>query len=63
MELDYFAPEEFRNCIPKCEKEQMDKRFLERLNRARRIAGLPFVPFHISEYNSEILQEQNNQVP
>ena len=56
MELDYFSSSEFRNCIPKCEKEQMDKHFLERLNKARRIAGLPFVlnsAFRSSEYDMQ----------
>lgn len=56
MELDYFSPNEFRNCIPKCEKDQMDKCFLERLNKARRIAGLPFVlnsAFRSSEYDMQ----------
>lgn len=43
MEMDYFAEKEFWNCIPRCSKEQMDSSFMKRLNKARRIAGLPFV--------------------
>ena len=43
MEIDYFAESEFRKCVPACDKSQMDKDFMKRLNRARRIAGIPFV--------------------
>lgn len=56
LEIDYFAPAEFTRCIPACSKEQMDKDFLKRLNRARRMAGLPFVlnsAFRSSEYDMQ----------
>lgn len=56
MDCDYFAPDEFRNCIPKCEKDQMDKAFMSRLNKARRLAGIPFVlnsAFRSSEYDMQ----------
>lgn len=43
MEMDYFAPSEFTACVPSCSKDQMDPDFMKRLNKARRIAGLPFV--------------------
>ena len=43
MEMDYFAPSEFTACVPSCSKEQMDSKFMERLNKARCFAGLPFV--------------------
>lgn len=43
LQCDYFAESEFRRCIPSCDKSQMDSSFLTRLNKARRIAGLPFI--------------------
>lgn len=43
MEVDYFSPSEFKACVPSCSKEQMNSDFMKRLNKARRIAGLPFV--------------------
>lgn len=43
MEIDYFAPYEFIRCVPSCTKGQMDIDFLKRLNKARRIAGIPFI--------------------
>lgn len=56
IELDYFAPVEFSRCIPSCSKEQMSPEFMERLNKARRLAGLPFVlnsAFRSSEYDMQ----------
>lgn len=56
LDIDYFAPVEFTRCIPTCSKEQMDKDFLKRLNKARRIAGIPFVlnsAFRSSEYDMQ----------
>lgn len=54
MEIDYFSPIEFTRCIPTCSKEQMNDAFLKRLNKARRLAGIPFVinsAFRSSEYD------------
>ena len=54
MEIDYFSSEEFNCCIPSCSKEQMDKGFMQRLNKARRLAGLPFIlnsAYRSSEYD------------
>lgn len=56
MMIDYFAPSEFKACIPSCSKEQMDSKFMERLNRARRMAGLPFVlnsAYRSSDYDMQ----------
>lgn len=56
MEIDYFSPDEFKRCIPSCSKEQMDKGFMQRLNKARRLAGLPFVlnsAYRSSEYDMQ----------
>lgn len=43
LQIDYFSEDEFRRCIPKCEKTDMDPDFMKRLNRARRAAGIPFI--------------------
>ena len=43
MKIDYFAESEFDRCVPKCKKSDMNPDFMARLNKARRIAGLPFV--------------------
>ena len=56
MDCDYFAPAEFTRCIPTCSKEQMNFDFLKRLNKARRLAGIPFVlnsAFRSSEYDMQ----------
>lgn len=56
MDIDYFAPAEFARCVPSCSKEQMDDGFLKRLNKARRMAGLPFVlnsAYRSSEYDMQ----------
>lgn len=56
MDIDYFAESEFRACIPKCEKSHMNKSFMERLNIARRYAGIPFVlnsAFRSSEFDMQ----------
>ena len=43
MKIDYFSESEFERCVPKCKKSDMDSHFMERLNRARRLAGIPFI--------------------
>ena len=43
IDMDYFAEEEFPGCKPSCLKKDMDSSFMRRLNRARRLAGVPFV--------------------
>ena len=40
---DYFPEEEFYNCIPRCEKSQMNTDTLAKLNHARHLAGIPFI--------------------
>lgn len=37
-----FKPEEFTKCVPACEMEQMNTAFMERLQTARTLAGVPF---------------------
>ena len=44
-EYKYFKPGEFQWCSPPCRLEQMDPDFMEKLDQAREIAG---VPFHIN---------------
>lgn len=39
----YFAPSEFRRCVPACTIDQMDGEFLEILDRVREAAGIPLV--------------------
>ncbi len=39
----FFKPEEFRRCTPPCEVNDMDSLFLEQLDKARQIAGVPFI--------------------
>lgn len=38
-----FPAKEFLNCAPACSLSQMDDAFMERLQTARTIAGVPFV--------------------
>ena len=54
MDIDYFAESEFLKCTPSCKKSDMNVDFLKRLNKARRLAGLPFVlncAFRSPEYD------------
>ena len=39
----YFAPSEFRKCVPSCEIGQMDPGFLRLLDEVREAAGIPLV--------------------
>lgn len=43
LQVDYFSESEFQKCIPSCKKSDMNVDFMKRLNRARRIAKIPFV--------------------
>ena len=38
----YFKPEEFQACTPSCSIEDMNEDFLQRLDDARNICGVPF---------------------
>lgn len=40
---DYFSEDEFKKCIPSCLKSDMNIDFLNRLNKARKIANIPFI--------------------
>lgn len=42
MSLKYFSAEEFLHCRPSCELSQMDALFMQRLDNARELAGVPF---------------------
>ena len=39
----YFAPGEFRRCVPSCDISQMDPSFLDALDRVREKAGIPLL--------------------
>lgn len=39
----YFAPKEFKACVPSCKIEDMDAGFLELLDAIRESAGIPLV--------------------
>lgn len=39
----WFAPSEFKKCVPSCRIEDMDAEFLEILDRVREAAGIPLV--------------------
>lgn len=43
IELTYFKPVEFTACVPSCSILQMDENFLHRLDRARKLSGVPFI--------------------
>lgn len=43
MELKYFTPAEFRRAVPSCDISLMRESTLRRLDRAREIAGIPFI--------------------
>lgn len=38
-----FNPEEFTKCYPACDMEQMNTAFMDRLQTARTLAGVPFI--------------------
>ena len=39
----YFSEAEFRACAPSCSLQDMEQAFMDKLDRAREIAGIPFV--------------------
>lgn len=41
---DYFPESDFKKCTPPCKKSDMHPETLCKLNNARHIAGIPFVP-------------------
>lgn len=41
---DYFPESDFAKCTPPCKKSDMNPETLCKLNNARHIAGIPFVP-------------------
>ena len=41
--MKYFSEQEFKNCIPSCSIEDMDKEFLELLDELREQAGIPLI--------------------
>ena len=43
INLKFFTDEEFERCSPSCKKEQCNADSLRRLDRAREVAGIPFV--------------------
>lgn len=54
--IKYFIEAEFQKAQPRCSMSQMDLTFLERLDKARELAGIPFVinsAFRTKEYEKE----------
>lgn len=47
----YFSENEFMRAVPACRIEKMDVKFMNRLDRARHLAGCPFVI--LSAYRNE----------
>lgn len=43
MESKYFTEEEFRKANPSCSLSDMDEKFMNKLEAAREIAGVPFI--------------------
>lgn len=41
---DYFPESDFKKCVPSCSKSDMHPETLCKLNNARHLAGIPFVP-------------------
>lgn len=39
----YFSDREFKNCVPSCSIDDMDKDFMELLDKVREDAGIPLV--------------------
>ena len=39
----YFSEREFQRCVPACSLQDMQQHTMDRLDAARRIAGIPFV--------------------
>lgn len=39
----YFKEAEFKKCSPSCSLQDMDQRFMYKLDKAREMAGIPFV--------------------
>lgn len=42
MNLKYFTPEEFEQANPPCSIDDMNRFFMQRVNTARELAGIPF---------------------
>ena len=43
MKYRYFDWRDFQKCTPRCQEEQMDEVFMRMLDKARHIAGIPFI--------------------
>ena len=42
--MDFFQQSDFDRCIPSCRKEDMHPESMRKLNLARQMAGIPFLP-------------------
>lgn len=58
-EIKYFKEAEFQKAQPSCSMSQMDLSFLERLDKARELAGIPFVIN--SAYRSKEYERENGR--
>lgn len=55
----YFSPEEFQRATPSCVISQMNESFMDSLDNARGIAGVPFIVN--SAYRSESWERAHNR--
>lgn len=44
MALKYFTDSDFTKCVPPCKLTDMDENFMKKLDIARMVAKIPFVP-------------------
>ena len=57
--LRYFSNIEFSRCVPSCELEDMNPNFMQKLDTARHISKVPFIP--TSAYRSKIYERDNGR--
>ena len=57
--LKYFSQSDFDKCNPPCKLEDMDDKFIKKLDIARMVAKIPFIP--TSGFRSEIWEQEQGR--
>jgi hypothetical protein len=57
--LKYFSQSDFDKCNPPCKLEEMDEKFMKKLDIARQIAKIPFIP--TSGFRREIWEQEQGR--
>ena len=58
-EYRYFTQKDFDNCNPPCKLEEMDEKFMKKLDIARQIAKIPFIA--TSGFRSQIWEQEQGR--